>query len=115
MMGSPLLVTMGMVVDEEVDKEVYTMMGSRCSCSFCKRSFPANWRRPACNNDVAVLAPKKTTLHFVKWDTQDITKIDKKKNKLNLKSKEEQTQNYHLALAANLPKLSKTVTQPTYR
>ena len=59
MMGSPLLVTMGMVVDEEVDKEVYTMMGSRCSCAFCKRSFPANWRHPACNNDVAVLAPKK--------------------------------------------------------
>ena len=58
MMGSPLLVTMGMVVDEEVDKEVYTMMGSRCSCAFCKRSFPANWRRPACNNDVAVLAQK---------------------------------------------------------
>ena len=83
MMGSPLLVTMGMVVDEEVDKEVYTMMDSRCSCAFCKRSFPANWRRPACNNDVAVLAQKKQPF-ILSSGTQ---KISPKQIKNQVKSK----------------------------
>ena len=73
-------------MDEEVDKEVYTMMGSRCSCSFCKRSFPANWRRPACNNDVAVLAQKKQ-LFILSSGTHKISPKQIKKKQVKSKIK----------------------------